>query len=74
MQAVDYRAVPAAPYARLGNYNDPDMLVCGLRGQTSWMGAGCTDIEYRSQFMLWCMLSAPLLIGTNVCNIDRVTL
>lgn len=41
-----------------GHWNDPDMLTTGLRG--------ITDMEGRSQFNMWCILGAPLMIGTDV--------
>ena len=61
-------------YAGPGHWNDPDMLVVGLRGQGSISGPGCTDTEYRTHFSLWCMLSAPLMIGCDLRTIDPVSL
>lgn len=69
MISVDYGVLRAAPNSRLGNYNDPDMLVVGMNHQNDWMGEGCTDTEYMSQFALWCMLPAPLLIGADLRRI-----
>ena len=61
-------------YAGPGHWNDPDMLVVGLRGGSREIaGAGCTDAEYRSHFSLWCMLAAPLMIGCDVRAMDAVT-
>lgn len=63
-----------ASYAGPGHWNDPDMLVVGLRGGSrEIVGAGCTDVEYRTHFSLWCMLAAPLLIGCDVANMDAAT-
>jgi len=63
-----------APYAGPGHWNDPDMLVVGLRGGSREIaGAGCTDTEYRTHFSLWCLLAAPLMIGCDVTNMDLVT-
>ncbi|MCQ2456206.1 MAG: glycoside hydrolase family 27 protein [Clostridia bacterium] len=55
-------------------YNDIDMLVCGMygKGNVSSTG-GCTADEYSTHFKLWCMLSAPLMIGCDVRNIDDET-
>ena len=40
-----------------GHWNDPDMLVAGM--------AGITDTEGRSQFNMWSILGAPLMLGTD---------
>ncbi|MFI0790811.1 NPCBM/NEW2 domain-containing protein [Streptomyces lydicus] len=50
--------LPLAPYAGPGHWNDPDMLEVG--------NGGMTDTEYRSHFSLWAMMSAPLLIGSDL--------
>lgn len=41
-----------------GHWNDPDMLCIGLKG--------VSDLEGRSHFNMWCILGAPLIIGTDV--------
>ncbi len=62
-------------YAGPGHWNDPDMLVVGLRGSSRQIaGAGCTDNEYRTHFSLWCLLAAPLMIGCDVQAMDATTL
>lgn len=48
-------------YAKPGHWNDPDMLEVG--------NGGMTDTEYRSQFSLWSIMAAPLLIGTDLRTI-----
>ena len=53
-----------------GRWNDPDMLVVGCGGKAFMKGGGCTDREYRTQFGLWCLLSAPLLIGCDVRKLE----
>lgn len=56
------------PYAGPGHWNDPDMLIVGLRGNKGPAGElggiGCTDTEYQSNMSLWSMMAAPL-IATN---------
>jgi alpha-galactosidase len=61
------------PYAGPGGWNDPDMLVVGLKGTIEWQGPGCTFEEYRSHFALWCLSAAPLLIGCDIRNMDEET-
>ena len=57
-------------FAGPGGWNDPDMLVVGLNNKGNIKGGGCNDIEYRSQMSMWCMISAPLMIG---CDIRTMT-
>src|SRR2546423_1278316 len=54
------------PFAKPGAWNDPDMLEVG--------NGGMTDTEYRTHFSLWAMMSAPLLIGTDLRTASAATL
>ena len=56
-----------------GGWNDPDMLVIGLRNSGYIKGGGCTDIEYRTQMSMWCMFSAPLMIGCDISTMSEET-
>ena len=51
-------------------YNDIDMLVVGMynKGNAAVAFGGCTDEEYKMHFALWCMMSAPLMIGCDIRN------
>ena len=60
-------------FAGPGGWNDPDMLVIGLRNSGFIKGGGCNEIEYRTQMSMWCMLAAPLMMGCDVRNMDEVT-
>lgn len=53
-------------YAGVGHWNDPDMLEVG-RGDF-------TEEENKSHFSLWCMMSAPLILGNDLRKIDDSTL
>lgn len=58
-----------------GQWNDFDMLVVGLNGESKELvGAGASNIEYRAHFSLWSILATPLLTGTDVRNLDAYTL
>lgn len=48
-----------------GHFNDLDMLE---------VGNGMTFDEDKSHFSMWCMFSAPLLIGTDVASVSDETL
>ena len=65
-------------YAGPGGWNDPDLLMAGLfgKGKSSSLNGklkGCTLIEYRSQFILWCMMASPLMLNSDVRNLDQDT-
>lgn len=45
-------------YAGVGSWNDPDMLEVG-NGNLSYE-------ENKSHFTLWCMMSAPLILGNDI--------
>ncbi|MBT2406206.1 MULTISPECIES: NPCBM/NEW2 domain-containing protein [unclassified Streptomyces] len=55
---IAHRNQPLAAYAGPGHWNDPDMLEVG--------NGGMTATEYRTHFSLWSMMSAPLLIGSDL--------
>ena len=61
-------------YSAPGCYNDIDMLTVGMYGKGLVGSVGCNDADYRSQFSLWCMFSAPLMLGCDIRNMNRQTL
>ena len=70
MSGIGFSQEKWSLFQRPGHYNDPDTLVVG------WMGWGrklrqtrlLADEQYTNM-SLWCLLSAPLLIG---CDLDRM--
>lgn len=69
------RGVELHSYTKPGQWNDFDMLVVGLNGVSKELvGAGASNIEYRTHFSMWALLSSPLLTGTDVRNLDEYTL
>ncbi|MFZ6029048.1 MAG: PKD domain-containing protein [Chloroflexota bacterium] len=62
----------SAPYQRPGAVNDPDFLVVGLHGRGSGglTKNSCTCVQYRANFSLWCLASAPLLMGNDFRCMD----
>jgi alpha-galactosidase len=60
-------------FAGPGGWNDPDMLVVGLKNTGNIKGGGCNEIEYRTQMSMWCMLAAPLMIGCDIRKMDENT-
>jgi hypothetical protein len=56
---MEFDAAQARWYAQApGHWNDPDMVCTGLNG--------ISDVEGRANLNLWCILGAPLMIGTDV--------
>lgn len=65
-------------FARPGHWNDPDMMVIG-KVVTNWKKGGqsptrLTPNEQYSHVSLWCLLSAPLIMGCNLPEMDEFTL
>ncbi len=58
-------------YSAPGCYNDIDMLTIGMYGKGNVGNLGCTDTEYKTQFALWCMYSAPLMLGSDIRRMDK---
>ena len=58
-----------------GHFNDPDMLVIG---HVSWgkqpRSTRLTSDEQYTHMSLWCLLSAPLLLGCDLEKLDAFTL
>ena len=71
LTAID-TSVSLGQFAGPGGYNDPDMLL----GSNPQSAVYLTPVQSRSQFSMWRILAAPLLLGTNVRNLtafDRET-
>ena len=75
LSQIGFNQIANAKYAKPGNWNDPDMLIVG------WVGWGpnlhrsrLTPDEQYTHISLWCLLSAPLLIGCDLERLDDFTL
>lgn len=66
---------PLYPFAGPGHWNDPDMMIVG---QVGWgenlHPSRLTPDEQYTHVSLWCLLSAPLLIGCDLSKLDAFTL
>jgi alpha-galactosidase len=60
-------------YAGPGHWNDPDMLVVGKVGWGNLHPTHLTPNEQYTHVTLWCLLSAPLLIGADMSQLDAFT-
>jgi alpha-galactosidase len=62
-------------YAMPGHWNDPDMLIVGKVGWGENLhDTRLTPDEQYTHISLWCLLSAPLLIGCDISQMDDFTL
>lgn len=62
-----------APFARPGHFNDPDMLVVGVVGWGSPHPTLLTQDEQYSHISMWCLSSAPLILGNDLTKLDAFT-
>lgn len=63
------------PFAKPGRWNDPDMLIVGDVGWGENLHPSrLTPDEQYTHISLWCLLSAPLLIGCDISKMDDFTL
>ena len=70
---------PWLQYIQPGYWPDPDMLQVGNIGipnrqNRAFKPTRLTRDEQRSQFSLWCLLSAPLLLSCDIASLDDFTL
>lgn len=71
MKKIALSQIPHFNCSGPGCFNDIDMLTVGMydkgalhRGDSPVQ----TDADYKTQFALWCMLSAPLMMGGDIRN------
>jgi len=63
LYVIDCNAFLAA-YSSQGHYNDMDMME---------VGRGLTAEEDKSHFSMWCILSAPLVLGNDLTSLTQQT-
>ncbi len=75
MSTIGFDQDKCSPYARPGQWNDPDMLVVGRVGWGPKLhDTRLTRHEQITHITLWSLLSAPLLIGCDMTRMDALTL
>lgn len=74
MAAIGFNQDKWAPFGGPGHWNDPDMLVVGRVGWGNPHPSRLTPNEQYTHISLWCLLSAPLLIGCDMAQLDDFTL
>ena len=74
MSNIGFKQDKCAPHAKPGNWNDPDMLIVGQVGWGNLHPTRLSPDEQYTHISLWCLLSAPLLIGCDMEKFDDFTL
>jgi alpha-galactosidase len=75
MAGIGFAQDKWAPFAGPGHWNDPDMLVVGHVGWGPQLHPSrLTPDEQYTHISLWCLLSAPLLLGCDLEHLDKFTL
>ncbi|NSW56566.1 MAG: NPCBM/NEW2 domain-containing protein [Armatimonadetes bacterium] len=75
VSGIGFSQDPWGPFAGPGHWNDPDMLVVGEVGWgPNLHPTHLTPNEQYSHISLWCLLSAPLLLGCDLEKLDDFTL
>ena len=74
MSGIGFWQGELAEYAGPGHWNDPDMLVVGKLGWgPDLRESRLTPDEQYTHISLWAMLSAPLLLGCDLAQMDAFT-
>ena len=75
MAGIGFHQHRWTPYAGPGHWNDPDMLVVGKVGWSENLHpTRLSPDEQYTHISLWCLLSAPLLLGCDLADLDDFTL
>jgi alpha-galactosidase len=74
MAGIGFNQAGLDKYAGPGHFNDPDMLIVGRVGWGNPHPTKLTHDEQYTHMSLWCLLSAPLLIGCDMTQMDDFTM
>jgi len=75
LSSIGFSQDKSAPYIAPGHFNDPDMLIVGKVGWgPSLHNTRLSPDEQYTHISLWALLSAPLLIGCDMSQLDDFTL
>src|SRR5262249_54338743 len=67
LSSIGFSQAGHEKFAKPGNWNDPDMLIVGHVGWGPHLHpTRLTPNEQYTHISLWCLLSAPLLIGCDM--------
>ena len=49
------------------------MLIVGMYGKGNVGFGGCSDVEYRTHFALWCLFGVPLMMGCDLRTVNETS-
>ena len=74
IKSITQQQTRLIPYNGHGCFNDMDMLVVGMDGKSFidgfWQTNGCSELDHKTHFSIWCMYGSPLMIG---CDIRKMS-
>lgn len=74
LKAIGFSQETAAKYTHPGGWSDPDMLIVGWVGWSDQLHQSrLTPSEQYTHISLWSLLSAPMLIGCDLDQMDAFT-
>ncbi|MGN0574299.1 MAG: glycoside hydrolase family 27 protein [Acutalibacteraceae bacterium] len=71
MRDISTSQIENLAYSAPGCFNDIDMLTIGMYGKGNVGSCGCNDTDYKTQFAIWCMFSAPLMLGGDIRTLNN---
>ena len=71
MRDISTSQIDNLAYSAPGCFNDIDMLTIGMYGKGNVGSCGCNDTDYKTQFAIWCMFSAPLMLGGDIRTLNE---
>lgn len=75
LSGIGFNQAGMEKFAGPGHFNDPDMLIVGKVGWSKDLHpTRLTHDEQYTHVSLWCLLSAPLLIGCDMTQLDDFTM
>jgi len=75
LSSIGFNQTEQYKYAKPGRWNDPDMLIVGMVGWGENLHpTRLSPDEQYTHISLWCLLSAPLLIGCDMSKLDDFTI
>ncbi len=74
MKDIAISQIDNLAYSAPGCFNDIDMLTIGMYGKGNVGSTGSNDTDYKTEFVVWCMFSAPLMLGGDIRTFSADTL
>lgn len=72
IKSITEQQIKMLPYGAHGCFNDMDMLIVGMGGNSFIDGFfetnGCTLHDHKTHFSIWSLFGSPLIIGCDIRN------